>query len=276
MNAAQLQGQAILMAGLIELVLVLLSVLMVVSWRGAGRGTLRNAYVGMRLPSTMRSPQAWAAANRVGYCWAPVYVLFNVIMGVCLFAAAPHGWRLAVAFIGGGGFFILIGLICGTAFFANRATHAVTAPADRASPPSAVGSPNRVPRLTERQLGIVRWLFAVAACAATGALLGQLIDGYVLALHHQLQPADRFGARDDTMMSCWPRWYASQIGFFQWMLFGCGPVLVAAMGLYVGAAIQHRRPWDIWALVLGTVFVMLPFLIAAVIHADRVAGAITC
>jgi len=81
---------------------------------------------------------------------------------------------------------------------------------------------------------------------------------------------------DDTALACWPRWYAAQIALFSWMLFGYGLVLVGAMGLYVGAAIQRRRPWDIWALVLGTVFVMLPFLIAAGIHADSVARAITC
>jgi hypothetical protein len=281
MNAVQIRGDAMFMAASIELFLAFVSVLMVFNWRRAARGTLdRNAYVGIRLPRPMRSRAAWVAAHRVAYRWAPLYVLFNLAMGAGLFAAASRGWRLAVAFIGGAGLFVLIVLMCGTALFANRAANAVDAQTDHHRQPRAAGDvvdrvrPQR--RISDRHLTILRWVFAAAACAANAVLLGSLIDGYVLALHHQLQPGDNFGIRDDTALACWPRWYAAQIALFSWMLFGYGLVLVGAMGLYVGAAIQRRRPWDIWALVLGTVFVMLPFLIASGIHADSVARAITC
>lgn len=185
-----------------------------------------------------------------------------------------------MAFIGGGGFFVLILLMCATAYFANRAANAVAAPTDQQAiaPPAsgARGMSGPAPPLSERQVAILRWVFAVAACAATAVLLGSLIDGYVLALHHQLQPADNFGIRDDAALACWPRWYAAQIALFSWMVYGYGLVLVTAIGLYVGVAIQRRSPWDIWAVVLGTTFVMIPFLIAAGVHADSVAHAITC
>lgn len=280
MNAVQIRHDAIFIAASIELFLAFISALMVFNWRRAARGTLdRNAYVGIRLPRPTRSRAAWVAAHRVAYRWAPLYVLANLAMGAGLFAAASRGWRLAVTFIGGTGLFVLILLMCGTAFFANRAANAVDAKTGHHRPPATTATvdwarPQR--RISEGHRTILRWVFAAAACAANALLLGSLIDGYVLALHHQLQPGDNFGIRDDTALACWPRWYAAQIALFSWMLFGYGLVLVGAMGLYVSAAIQRRPPWEIWALVLGTVFVMLPFLIAAGIHADSVARAITC
>jgi hypothetical protein len=282
MNQAQIQGQAIFMAGAIELILALGSALMVVNWRRAARGTLdRNAYVGIRLPRPLRSREAWVAANRVAYRSAPLYALFNVAMCAGLFAAALHGWRLAVALIGGGGFFALFVLMSCTAFFANRAANAIDAhtdPRKRSSTTAdlAVERSDSNERLTGRQMTILRWVSAIAACGVAIFLLGTIIDGYVLALHHQLQPSDNFGVRDDTALSCWPRWYAAQKAFFSWLLFGYGPVLVVASAIYVGAAVQRRPPQDIWVLVPGTVFVALPFLIAAGIHADSVARAIAC
>jgi hypothetical protein len=282
MNQAQIQGQAIFMAGAIELILDLGSALMVVNWRRAARGTLdRNAYVGIRLPRPLRSREAWVAANRVAYRSAPLYALFNVGMCAGLFAAARHGWRLAVTLIGGGGFFALFVLMSCTAFFANRAANAVDAHTDprKRSPATADRAVERSDsnkRLTCRQMTILRWVSAIAACGVTVFLLGTIVDGYVLALHHQLQPHDNFGIRDDTALSCWPRWYAAQKAFFSWMLFGYGPVLVGASAIYLGAAVQRRPPQDIWVLVPGTVFVALPFLIAAGIHANSVARAIAC
>jgi hypothetical protein len=282
MNQAQIQGQAIFMAGAIELILAFGSALMVVNWRRAARGTLdRNAYVGIRLPRPQRSREAWVAANRVAYRWAPLYALFNVGMCAGLVAAARHGWRLAVALIGGGGLFALFVLMSCTAFFANRAANAVDAHAGPRKGSSttadrAVETSDSNKRLTGRQMTILRWVSAMAACGVTIFLLGTIIDGYVLALHHQLQPSDNFGIRDETALSCWPRWYAAQKAFFSWMLFGYGPVLVGASAIYLGAAVQRRPPQDIWVLVPGTVFVALPFIIAAGIHADSVARAVAC
>jgi hypothetical protein len=282
MNQAQIQAQAIFMAGAIELILALVSALMVVNWRRAARGTLdRNAYVGIRLPRPLRSREAWVAANRVAYRSAPLYALFNVGMCAGLFAAARHGWRLAVALIGGGGLSTLFVLMSCTAFFANRAANAVDAhtdPRNRSSTTAdrAVERSDANRRLTDRQMTVLRWVSAIAACGVTIFLLGTIIDGYVLALHHQLQPNDNFGIRDDTALSCWPRWYAAQKAFFSWMLYGYGPVLVGASAIYLGAAVQRRPPQDIWVLVPGTVFVALPFIIAAGIHADSVARAIAC
>jgi hypothetical protein len=282
MNQAQIQGQALFMAGVIELIVALGSALMVVNWRRAARGTRdRNAYVGIRLPRPLRSREAWVAANRVAYRSAPLYVLLNVATCAGLLAAAEHWGRLAVAFIGGGGFVALFILMSCTAFFANRAANAVDVHTDPRTRTSTIAEPgversDSAKRLTGRRMTTLRWVSAIAACGLTVFLLGTIIDGYVLALHHQLQPSDNFGVRDDTALSCWPRWYAAQKAFFNWLLLGCGPVLVGASAIYVGAAVKRRPPQDIWVLIPGTVFVLLPFAIAAVIHADSVARAIAC
>jgi hypothetical protein len=116
----------------------------------------------------------------------------------------------------------------------------------------------------------------VIACGLTLFLLGTIIDGYILAQHEQLVPADRVGLRDAVTMSCWPRWYASQKAGFAWLLFGYGPVLLASMAIFVGAAVQRRPPQDFVVLIPGVVLVALPFVIAASVHAEDVARSITC
>jgi ABC-type uncharacterized transport system permease subunit len=113
-------------------------------------------------------------------------------------------------------------------------------------------------------------------CGVTVFRLGTIIDGYVLAIHQQLQPNETFGFRDTTAFSCLPRWYAAQKAGFSWLLFGYGPVLIASLLICAGAAIKRRSPWDICALVIGTICLAIVFVVAAGIHADSVARAITC
>jgi hypothetical protein len=43
-----------------------------------------------------------------------------------------------------------------------------------------------------------------------------------------------------------------------------------------GAAMKRRSPWDICALVMGTAFLGIFFVVGAGIHADSVARAVTC
>lgn len=283
MSSTQIQGQAMLMAIGIELFLALSSGLMVFNWRRAARGTLdRNAYLGIRTPATLRSQEAWVAANRAGLRTAPLLALFNIGMCVALLTAGWHGWRLVVAFIGGAGLFAFIILTIGIAYFANKAAKAVDAhTAQRARPTGpavdfSLERPRLTPQLSVRTRAVLTWVSAVAACGFALFLLGTIVDGYVLAFHQHLVPADQFGFRDETTTSCWARWYPSQEAGFRWFLFGYGPVLVGSMAFYIGAAIKRRPPIDIWVLVLAMVFAMLPFLIAAAMHAGHVARAISC
>jgi SdpI/YfhL protein family len=162
------RGQALMMAGFIEIALAAMSVLMVANWRRAARGKLaRNAYVGVRTRSTLRSPEAWVAGNRAAVGTAPLYVLFNAAMCAGLLAAALHGWRLVIAFIGGG-FFALIALMVCTAVIASRAARKAD---DHTDSRSAASQPIEIPDvaspLSGRRTKIIGWICAVAACAVT-------------------------------------------------------------------------------------------------------------
>lgn len=282
MSPAAIQVQAILWAGCLELLFVLMSVLVIVNYRRAARGTLdRNAYVGIRIPMPQRSRQAWQAADRVALRSTPWYVVFNAIMCTGLFTAAWHGWRFVVCLIGGAGFFAITMLMTWTAFGAIKAANAVDRDADHRTTPSSVAAPPsempaRARPLTQPHKAIWVWISAVAACGLTLFIFGTIVDGYVSAMHQQLLPADHFGWRDSTTLSCWPRWYASQKAGFRWLLYGYGPVLIASMAIYVRAAVQRRPPRDFLVLAPATVLIALPFVIAAGIHADSVARAITC
>ncbi|MDT5310630.1 MAG: hypothetical protein QOE48_6351 [Mycobacterium sp.] len=270
--------QAMLMAGFFGIALAAICVMMIVNWSRAARGSLaRNPYFGVRTPSTLRSEQSWVAGNRAAVRTAPLYLIYNAAMCAGLAAAALHGWRLVVAFIGSGGLFALIGLMICTAVIASRAARA-------ADNHSGLGSAARqsieMPDITEQFSGrasmIGGWVVAVTACAATVFLLILISHGYVLAIHHQLPPNDTFGFRDATTRSCLPAWYAAQKAGFSWLLFGCGPFLALNILICVSAAIKRRSPWDAGALSMATLFLLIFVIVIAGVHADGVARAINC
>jgi hypothetical protein len=123
-----------LMAGVIELLLAGFSVLVLVNWWRASHGDLaRNAYVGLRTESTLRNAQSWAAGNRAAARTAPLYLVFHGGLSAALFAAAGHGWRVVVCFVGGAGLLILIGLLIYSAVVGGRAARAVGGPDDHRS-----------------------------------------------------------------------------------------------------------------------------------------------
>lgn len=272
MDPAQLQ--ALVMAGVIELVLAAMSVLVVGGcWRAARGGLERSAYVGLRTPSTMRNEQSWIAGNRAAARTAPLYLIFNAAASAGLIAAATRGWRLVVAFLGGAGLFVFIGVLICTAVVASRAGRAAGGPIDHRQ---SFEMPETKALYSTPAMMFIGWICAVIACSVTVFMLGTIIDGYVLAIHQQLPPNTTFGFRDATAFSCLPRWYAAQKAGFSWTLFGYGPVLVGSLLTCVAAAIKRYSPWEICGLVLGTVMLSIVFLIPAGVHADGVARAITC
>jgi SdpI/YhfL family protein len=270
--------QALLMAGVFGIALATISVMMIVNWSRAARGGLeRNSCLGVRTPSTLRSEQSWVAGNRAAARLAPLYLLFNVATSAGLVAVALHGWRLVVIFAGSGGLVTLIALSVCTAVIASRAARAASDHADdRSAASQSIEMPGITRPFSERVTTIVGWIVAVAASAATTFLLITVIDGYVLAIHHQLQPNDTFGFRDTTTRLCLPAWYAAQKAGFSWVLFGYGPFLALSILFAVVAAIKRRSPWDVVAVVIGTLFLLIFAAIIAGLHADSVARAVTC
>jgi hypothetical protein len=272
------QGQAFVMAGVVELALAAMSVVTIVTFRRVARGGLaRNPYVGLRTPSTMRSDQAWIAGHRAAAHTAPLYLLFNTVMCVSLGAAAWRGWRLVVAVIGGAGFVALIGLMICTAVIAGRAARAADDHTDqRGAAGYSIEMANITTGFSGRTTTIIGWICALTMCAVAVVMLGTILDGYILSIHHQLQPNSTFGVRSPIAFSCRPRWYAAQEAGFSWLLFGYGPVAAAGLAVCAGAAIQRRSPWDIYGLAMGTVLLAIFFVVASGIHADNVARAISC
>jgi hypothetical protein len=270
--------QALFIAGVFGIALATISVMMIVTWSRAARGGLeRNSILGLRTPSTLRSEQSWVAGNRAAARLAALYLLFNVATSAALVVVALHGKRLVVILAGSGGLVALIALSICTAIIASRAARAAD---DHAHDPSAASQSTEMPDITrpfsERATTIVGWIVAVAASAATTFLLITVIDGYVLAIHHQLQPNDTFGFRDTTTRLCLPAWYAAQKAGFSWLLFGYGPFLALSILVAVGAVIKRRSPWDVVVVVIGTLFLLIFAVIIAGIHADSVARGITC
>jgi hypothetical protein len=272
------RAQALLMAGFFGITLAAISVMMVVNWSRAARGGLaRNPYLGMRTPSTLRSEQSRVAGNRAAVRLAPLYLLFNAATCAALVAVALHGWRLVVIFAGSAGLVALIGLSIYTAVIAGRAARAADDHTDdRSAASQSIEMPGITGPFSERATTTVGWIVAVAACAATAFLLVPMVDGYVLAIHHQLQPNDTFGFRDATTRSCLPAWYAAQKAGFSWLLFGYGPFLALSILFGIGAAIKRRSPWDVYVVVMGTLFLLIFAVIIAGIHADSVARAVIC
>ena len=270
--------EALGMAGFFGLGLAALSAVMIGNWSRAARGELaRNPHLGVRTPSTLRSEQAWVAGNHAAVRTAPLYLLFNLATCAVLLAVALQGWRFVVVLVGSGGLVAFLALSICTAVIASRAARAVESHTDDRSAASqnfevvAVAGP-----LPEHATAIFGWIVAVIACATTVLLLATLIDGYVLAIHHQLQPNGTFGFRDATTRACLPAWYAAQEAGFSWTLFGYGPLAFLSILFAVVAAIKRRSPRGVAAVVMATLFLLIPVVIVAGVHADSMARAITC
>jgi SdpI/YfhL protein family len=272
--------QALLMAGIFGIALAGISVMMIVNWSRAARGGLgRNPYLGVRTPSTMRSEQSWVAGNRAAVRLAPLYLLFNIGMCAALVAVALPGWRLVVVFAGSGGLVGLIALSICTAVIASRAARAADDHTDdrsglRGAASQSIELSGTTGPFSERATTIVGWIVAVVASAATALLLITVVDGYVLAIHHELQPNDTFGFRDATTRSSLPAWYAAQKAGFSWLLFGYGPFLALSILFAVVAAVKRRSPWDVVAVAIGTLILLIFAVIIAGMHADSVARAV--
>jgi uncharacterized membrane protein len=124
---------------------------------------------------------------------------------------------------------------------------------------------------TNRAATITRWVAAIVMCGLTFLLLGFIVVGYVLAIHHRLPPNDAVGFRDATTLSCLPAWYAGQQAGFSWLLLGGGPLLVLGIVWCVAAAMTRRSPWDVYVLSIGAQLLVVVVLVIAAVHADRVA-----
>jgi SdpI/YfhL protein family len=102
-------------------------VLIAVDWAAASGRLRRNHWAGIRIPSTMRSDQAWVAGHRAALRLTPLHLLIGVALLVAVFCAPTVG-SVHVVGIGGAAAFILVALL--TAVIAGRAAKAVNNQSD--------------------------------------------------------------------------------------------------------------------------------------------------
>lgn len=269
---------ALLVAGLFGVVLVLISAVMIWNWSRAARGVLpRNANLGVRTPSTLRSDQSWVAGNRAALRLAPLYLLYDAVACASLFLVARSGGRPAVIFAGSGA---LVGFVALSVFAAVIGGRAARSADKNDGTHSGAGQSLEMANLAEslpgRAPAIIGWTVAVAASAGAVALFLSTMYGYNLASHHQLPPNGTFGFRDEATRRCLPAWYNAQAAGFSWLLFGYGPVLVLSVVCGAGVSVKRRSPWLFSAVVMATLFLLILAVMVAGVHADSVARSTSC
>ena len=97
-------------------------VLIAVDWAAASGRLRRNQWVGIRIPSTMRSDQAWVAGHRAALRLMPLHLFTGVALLVAALCAPTVG-NVHFVGLGGAGAFLLVALF--TAVIAGRAAKAV-------------------------------------------------------------------------------------------------------------------------------------------------------
>ena len=85
-----------------------------IAWAGKIGKLPRNHFAGIRLPSTMRSDRAWAAAHRAGWAMTSISSLFLVALGIRIIAVGADRAEDGIWwFIGPMSLTLLIGAIQG-------------------------------------------------------------------------------------------------------------------------------------------------------------------
>ncbi|HEY6819851.1 MAG TPA: SdpI family protein, partial [Mycobacterium sp.] len=87
-----MEPQRVVVASLMATMFALLAFLLVaVDWAAASGRLRRNQWVGIRIPSTMRSDQAWVAGHRAALGLMPLHLLTGVGLLLTVLSAQTVG-----------------------------------------------------------------------------------------------------------------------------------------------------------------------------------------
>jgi hypothetical protein len=118
-----MESQRIVVATFMAVTFAFLAfVLVIVDWAAATGRLRRNQWVGIRIPSTMRSDQGWVAGHQAALRLMPLHLLVGVGLFITVLFA-PTMDAVHIVGIGGAVVFVLVAVI--TALVANRAAKAV-------------------------------------------------------------------------------------------------------------------------------------------------------
>jgi hypothetical protein len=117
-----MESQRAIVATFMAIIFAFLSfLLVVVDWAAASGRLRRNHWVGIRIPSTMRSDQSWVAGHGAALRLMPLHLTVGVGLLLAVLAA-PTLETVHLIGIGGAAVFLVVAVI--TAIVANRAAKA--------------------------------------------------------------------------------------------------------------------------------------------------------
>ena len=103
-------------------------VLIAVDWAAASGRLRRNQWVGIRIPSTMRSDRAWVGGHRAGLRLMPLHLSTGVALLVAVLCAPTVG-SVHLVGIGGAAVFVVVAVVTG--IVAGRAAKSADDQPDR-------------------------------------------------------------------------------------------------------------------------------------------------
>lgn len=117
-----METQRLFLAGSLAAANIFLAIAIItVIWRAASGRLARNQTSGIRIPSTMRSDEAWQAGHRAALRLTPLFL--SVLAGtlIALFVAALHASTMTIGIAGIGGAVVWIAVVAFSAIVAGRA-----------------------------------------------------------------------------------------------------------------------------------------------------------
>jgi hypothetical protein len=242
----------------------LTATIIIVSWRAATGRLARNQTTGIRIPSTMRSDQAWVAGHRAALRLTPLYLLqlaFTLtLLTVTVLQGRPRGAVMAVG-IGGTLLYLLIVIIA--AFVAGRAAKAANGRADDEQGPSPI-----------RQSRAIHIYAAINGLV----LAGTCVSLWFLAARangNGVPPNTTLGFRDRQTLASEPGWYAAQRVGFHIGAVAATIITVAVFAVVAVVYARHLHPaWTLIVPSVGLAALALAFVIAGH-YADKAAVSAT-